>query len=213
MKHLVILVLPLSFILASPVSADGKRDDSNQRKRAARQYLQIKYDDYDDLGNGRRILYGLAYNPKTPLEPITVKELAKVLPATTFLRTTLDTNYFDYLKVEVIVAVTQSGNKHVIRSCLSPLFTIPSRKFLALIRGKSTMSDEQRKQLAIGMGKLLAAITHKGHVKNAHVSKRHASVELWHGDCPWRNIHIYFDKNNCVEHVLEGSTDKKRKAR
>ena len=213
MRHLTTFLLSLIFAGATTLSADDQRDDSKQRKQAARQYLEIKYDEFDDLADGGRIIYGPAYNPKATLERVAVEELTKVLPTTTFFRTKLDTHYNEYPELNVIVAVTESDGKYAIRSSVSPTFETPSGKFLALIRGKGAMSDDQRKQLVIGMGKLLAAITHKGHLKKERNGKRHASVELWHDDLHWLDLDVYFDKDNAVKYVLVNSGDKKQKTR
>jgi hypothetical protein len=35
----------------------------NEVELAVRQYLSVKYDDFEDLGPERRAIYGVAYNP------------------------------------------------------------------------------------------------------------------------------------------------------
>lgn len=204
MNRISLLLLAFTCVGASV----DRADDSKKREQAVRSYLQVKYDEFDETDDGRRI-YGPAYDPTAPLEAVKVEEFERFLPTTTFSRTMLDTPYFEYPKLEVIVAVTKSGEKYDVRSCVSPLFAAPSPKFLYLIRGKGAMSDEQRRNLAVGMGKLLAAVTYKGQTKNAKIGNRLASVELWHGDLHWRDIEVCFDERNRVEFVfVHGSGEK-----
>jgi hypothetical protein len=172
---------------------------------AVRQYLSVKYDESEDLGPERRRIYGVSYNPTAPLKKLDIPELAETLTDTQFFTTTLDTPHSCYSTLEVIVAATKTDAGFLFRSTVSPVYTEPSRKLLAIVRGKMARTDEDRKRLAIGVGKMLSAVTYDGQLKNVEVAEKAASVELWHGTLHWANVELRFDDEDQVESVFVDS--------
>ena len=192
-------------VLVATVSAldPQARALDDEVEHAVRQYLSVKYDEAEELGPERRIIYGVAYNPAARLMPLDIPELAMVLPNTQYFTTILDTPSMCYRELEVIVAATRSDSGFVIRSAVSPVYIQePSRKFMSVVRRKVASTDADRRQLAMGIGKTLAAITSNGQLKNPKTADQMASVELWHGDLHLGNIELRFDDENQVETVF-----------
>jgi len=191
--------------------AFGVRDDKGIRTvdhtppediEKIRPYLAVKFDEFEVRPDGSRVVHGLAYNEKAHVEPVNIPELVPFLPKTRWFVTELDTAYYEYPKVKLVVCITPKKSGDDIRNCWSPVFSNPSRKFLALFAGLAAKSPDERKQLAIGVGKLLAAVTSRGEVRPSKTDSHAATVELWHGDRHWRNIEVRFDKDGNSENVV-----------
>ena len=198
------VLLATFFTAVSEVYAQP-RTVHDELELAVRQYLSVKYDESEDLGPERRRIYGVSYNPAAPLKKLDIPELAETLSDTQFFTTTLDTPHSCYSRLEVFVAATKTDTAFLIRSTVSPVYTEPSRKLLAIVRGKMARTDDDRKRLAIGVGKMLSAVTYDGQLKNVKVAENAASVELWHGTLHWANVELRFDDENQVESVFVDS--------
>ena len=193
----VVVALALLFREAS----GAHQDDVQQDGEKIRGYLAAEYDGIVELPNGGAVR-GLAFNDTATLKAVEIPELKTFLPKTRFFVTALDSPFFEYNPVEVAVCITPQESGHDIRNCLSPVFTTASPKFLSLFRGLPTKSAVERKQLASGLGKLLAAVTLKGDVRALKVEPGTATIELWHGDLHWRNIELTFDQDGTCQSLL-----------
>lgn len=170
-----------------------------------RRYLAVRFDEFEKLPDGSQLIYGPAFDADAELKPLLIPELKTFLPATQFFRTSLDTPYISYPRLETIVALTKIDNRFEIRSSVSPVFAEPSKKLLAIVRGKTAVTDDAKKLLVTGVGKMLASITHAAALRNPTVSGQTASVQLWHGDLHWLDIVLLFDKSQSVEATLVSS--------
>ncbi|PHR96216.1 MAG: hypothetical protein COA78_28960 [Blastopirellula sp.] len=199
MRLLIAVVVVL--MLVGPVrmthSGEPKEAETKEVQKdlaKVRLYLSHKFDDFEINQDGTRSLYGLAYNKDTPIELIKVPELEEFFPQTQFFITEIDNLIFCYRKVEVIVCITTRKSGDDIRYCFSPVFTNPSQKFLNVFKNIQTETIDQRKQLATGLGNLLAKITFKSELRPLDIENE-AAVSLRHHDRHWRVIHFKFDKD------------------
>jgi hypothetical protein len=192
-------------------------DPDKAAEAAVRRYVAKKYASVKDQ-DGERVVFGLAYNSKAPLKPLKVSELGPFLPNTRFFVTRLDFPAWCYLRVELLIAVTPSdsgngsGNDSGddVRTCLSPTFAAASAKFLDLFGDISTKTDDDRKRLAIGIGKLFAAVTHEGQARRPSVGSGTAEIQLWNAKRHWRDITLVFDNKGNVQRVSIHKTERQR---
>jgi hypothetical protein len=201
--HTMLILLVSLWNTFPVIGADDKPHDAGDRENAARRYLAVKYDDVDVDADGSRVVYGLAYDPRQPLEWVHIEELRDFLPDSTFIRTALQTPYHEFPHCEVIVAITKNGENYEVRSCPSPVFrNPPSRKFLGLARGKVVPTPDHAKRLISGMGKLLAAVTHQGSVTKAESAQQHVTLQVLHDRKCWLELTLQIDREGRVQNLV-----------
>jgi hypothetical protein len=127
--------------------------------------------------------------------------LRRALPGHRFFCTKLETDNFEYFRVEiVVVAWKEKGIVRVIE-CLSPIFTSTSRAFCDHFKTIRTSSRDEQSDVATDIAKLFAEITHRGEIRNTKLEGGMFQAELWHGELHWRQILITFADSGQIQSV------------
>jgi RNA polymerase sigma factor (sigma-70 family) len=160
------------------------------------QYLRKKYPEQGDDAAGRRRLV-----PGTKVTEVDNALLRKQLPRTRFFLTKLDTDFFDYWEVPLLVSASVADGKVIFRESFSPVFTDVPGKFLAQFRGLQARSADDRKAVGEAIGNLLQRITERGELRNGNFSSLRGRIELWSAGHGWRDIHFEFDLHGRLQSV------------
>ncbi len=142
-------------------------------------HLQHKYDEVVRNTDGTTSITGLAYAAaEATFKPVYEPTLAKLLPTTRFLTTTLLSNHHEYPMVELLVSLRSIPMGQDIRSAVSPVYGEPSRKFLMQFMGLSAKTAADREALTRAIGTLFASVTHASSLRSFQDHGSSTSLEL-----------------------------------
>jgi hypothetical protein len=169
---------------------------------AIKQYLQARYDEVEYRDNAHSVT-GLAYIPwEAPLVEVRHEALRRFLPDTRFLKTAVQAPYMEYPRVETLVSFRRGPGGDDIRSCLSPTYGEPSRKFMAQFTGIFAPTLVVRRELALALAELLAETVGKGSARLSADSVLGARAEIWQDRLHWRNVDVTTDGYGRVNRIV-----------
>ena len=145
----------------------------------------------------------------TMLHRISFPTLSKHLKYN-FYKAHLVTGYFEYMLLEIIVAVNQYNSSQIV-ILKSPTFSSDDQEFLKLFQNISidTKNDKQLFSKEIAM--LFKEITYNGKVGELeNLNPNIYSFELWHNDLSWRIFDFTF-KNDILFEIVEKNGVKRGK--
>ena len=158
-------------------------EDDKERLKAIREYLAIKFDNFDEGKNGRR-LYGPTFSEDALLDRVEIKELQPLFPETSFYSTNLIAVASGEYKTSLLVAVTGRPGDYTIRTCMWPIFfgvpplSSANARFFGLFDLEQQLTSDQLQQLVKGVGELMAAMV-DGQSGEVSFREREASVRVY----------------------------------
>lgn len=172
----------------------GEDRSLEMTKDVIRQRLETRYD-------GGELAGGLRFAPEAKLTRFDSPELAALVPKARFFTTTIRSPQFEYPSVPAVASFAPTKEDVQVATCLSPVFTSVDPAFLALFSGVSAKTAHEQRRLAVGIGRLLAACTERGGIRDVEVHDDLAAVQLWHGKRHWRDVEIRFGDHGAVEQI------------
>jgi hypothetical protein len=149
-------------------------------------------------------LMRFAFEPGTPVVELDVPTLGRHLVRTRFFVTSLrhEIPLSEYPVVEAAVAATLIDGRLVLEVCLSPMFTVPTRDFIARLVGTRVGRPEDRERFGREVGMLFARITPEGRLGEGRLEGDRFHIDVWNGERRWREVRIRFDPDGRVRSVV-----------
>ncbi len=190
--------ISLGLLLLTAACFSCLAGSENDRLKAIRDYLSVKY---DEVIREHGVVTGLAYLDHE-LTPLSSDTLASLLPDTRFYRTQLANDALEFYSVDLLVAATTLPAGYDIRATVEPLFDEPSTKFLLLFVGLKAPTAKKQRALAIAIADLFAEVTPEGATRDlGSAGGGECRVRLSSAGRPWRDIVVAFNKNGKVNRI------------
>ena len=122
---------------------------------AIRKYLEVKYDEVEITDDGHTV-YGLAYTD-APIEEVQLS-FAKRMPGTRFFKTWLEFPAYSFPRVDVLISAKAGKRGYVVRTCVSPAFDVPSKRFLYQFKRLVIRGNDEQKNFARSLTQSLAML-------------------------------------------------------
>jgi hypothetical protein len=159
---------------------------------AIRRYIEQRYDEIIYFPDGSSRIVGVAYTRESePPRPISGHSFLGLLPETRFYTATLQTPYYEWPSMTVLVSVRSQDGGTEIRSCESP--TMRCGLFLHQFSEIPMNSDADKRKVAMGVAGLLARLWHDTSVRAADPGSR-TYAEIWSRENNLLDVKIEPDK-------------------
>jgi len=190
------IILNITFLTSSCVD--------NKKNKEAISYLRNNYEiSLNTTNKIEKDSLEIYYTKDSPSRLKTLDtKLISSLTNYTFLKTTLNTGYIEYLDLEMILALPSNPGDKIIE-LRSPTFEASSDGFLNIFRDISVATNKDEKVIVDEISNLFKEITYKGDIKNIKTSENNYQSELWHGDLLWRIINFKFQDNRLIDITID----------
>jgi hypothetical protein len=143
----------------------------------------------------------LSKDRKNPLIEMNLPATRKFLPNRHFYFTELETGYYEYPMVEVIVSVEKLAKLLDVSICYSPLFADSCSSIRNIYIGIKVSNDSQMVNISKEIAGMFEKITFGGSLRNEAFSNYSYSADLFHTDQLWRKVLITFNTLRRIESI------------